>query len=119
MDFLTTRRLLLAKQLLTDTPLPVTRVALASGFASLRRFNAAFRRELPAEPDGAAQGGPGNAGPGTRIHFQAAMCPIICNLKHTIKRVEKRSCALVRRPGTVVSYATQTTIKQNKYTSEE
>jgi len=42
MDFLTTRRLLLAKQLLTDTPLPVTQVALASGFASLRRFNAAF-----------------------------------------------------------------------------
>jgi len=41
-DFLTTRRLLLAKQLLTDTPLPVTQVALASGFASLRRFNAAF-----------------------------------------------------------------------------
>lgn len=42
MDFLTTRRLLLAKQLLTDTPLPVTQVALASGFASVRRFNAAF-----------------------------------------------------------------------------
>ncbi|MEO7385904.1 MAG: AlkA N-terminal domain-containing protein [Gammaproteobacteria bacterium] len=42
MDFLTTRRLLLAKQLLTDTSLPVTQVALASGFASLRRFNAAF-----------------------------------------------------------------------------
>ncbi len=41
-DFLTTQRLLLAKQLLTDTPLPVTRVAAASGFASLRRFNAAF-----------------------------------------------------------------------------
>jgi AraC family transcriptional regulator of adaptative response / DNA-3-methyladenine glycosylase II len=43
MDFLTTRRLLLAKQLLTDTPLPVTEVALASGYRSLRRFNAAFR----------------------------------------------------------------------------
>jgi AraC family transcriptional regulator of adaptative response / DNA-3-methyladenine glycosylase II len=42
MDFLTTRRLLLAKQLLTDTLLPVTQVALASGFASVRRFNAAF-----------------------------------------------------------------------------
>ncbi len=41
-DYLTTQRLLLAKQLLTDTPLPVTQVALASGFASLRRFNAAF-----------------------------------------------------------------------------
>lgn len=37
-----TRRLLLAKQLLTETALPVTQVALASGFNSLRRFNAAF-----------------------------------------------------------------------------
>lgn len=40
--WLTTQRLLLAKQLLTDTTLPVTQVALASGFESLRRFNAAF-----------------------------------------------------------------------------
>ena len=40
--FLTTRRLLLAKQLLTDTQMPATQVALASGFASVRRFNAAF-----------------------------------------------------------------------------
>ncbi len=40
--WLTTQRLLLAKQLLTDTRLPVTQVALASGFDSLRRFNAAF-----------------------------------------------------------------------------
>lgn len=37
-----TRRLLFAKQLLTETALPVTEVALAAGFASLRRFNAAF-----------------------------------------------------------------------------
>jgi len=42
MQYLQTRRLLLAKQLLTDTPLPVAQVALASGFRSLRRFNAAF-----------------------------------------------------------------------------
>jgi len=41
-DYLATQRLLLAKQLLTDTTLPVTQVALASGFDSLRRFNAAF-----------------------------------------------------------------------------
>jgi AraC family transcriptional regulator, regulatory protein of adaptative response / DNA-3-methyladenine glycosylase II len=40
--YLTTQRLLLAKQLLTDTTLPITQVALASGFESLRRFNAAF-----------------------------------------------------------------------------
>lgn len=38
-----TRRLLLAKQLLTETKLPVLDVASASGFASLRRFNDAFR----------------------------------------------------------------------------
>ncbi len=38
----TTHRLLFAKQLLTETSLPVTEVALASGFRSLRRFNAAF-----------------------------------------------------------------------------
>jgi len=37
-----TRRLLLAKQLLTETSLPIIEVAYASGFASLRRFNDAF-----------------------------------------------------------------------------
>ncbi|RMX07905.1 DNA-3-methyladenine glycosylase 2 family protein [Corticibacter populi] len=38
-----TRRLLFAKQLLTETRLPITEVALASGFGSLRRFNAAVQ----------------------------------------------------------------------------
>lgn len=37
-----TQRLLLAKRLLTDTALPVTEVAFASGFASVRRMNALF-----------------------------------------------------------------------------
>jgi len=41
-DVHTTRRLLFAKQLLTETNMSVTDVALASGFGSLRRFNAAF-----------------------------------------------------------------------------
>jgi AraC family transcriptional regulator of adaptative response / DNA-3-methyladenine glycosylase II len=41
---------LLAKQLLTDTPLPVTQVALASGFESLRRFNAAFAERYRFNP---------------------------------------------------------------------
>ena len=41
-DYLTTQRLLLAKHLLTDTDMAVTQVALAAGFASLRRFNAVF-----------------------------------------------------------------------------
>lgn len=37
-----TQRLLLAKRLLTDTALPVTDVALAAGFGSIRRFNKLF-----------------------------------------------------------------------------
>jgi AraC family transcriptional regulator of adaptative response / DNA-3-methyladenine glycosylase II len=37
-----TRRLHFAKQLLDDTPLSITNIALASGFRSVRRFNDAF-----------------------------------------------------------------------------
>jgi AraC family transcriptional regulator of adaptative response / DNA-3-methyladenine glycosylase II len=50
MQYLQTRRLLLAKQLLTDTDLPVAQVALASGFHSLRRFNAAFAQSYRMSP---------------------------------------------------------------------
>jgi AraC family transcriptional regulator of adaptative response / DNA-3-methyladenine glycosylase II len=61
LQFVQTRRLLLAKQLLADSALPMSQVAWASGFRSLRRFNAAFseryrmspsqlRRNAPLEP---------------------------------------------------------------------
>jgi AraC family transcriptional regulator of adaptative response / DNA-3-methyladenine glycosylase II len=49
-EYLSTQRLLLAKQLLTDTQQPVTQVALASGFESLRRFNAAFVERYRFQP---------------------------------------------------------------------
>jgi len=60
--WLGTQRLLLAKQLLTDTALPVTQVALACGFGSLRRFNAAFLQRCRMNPtalrrDGEAEPG--------------------------------------------------------------
>ncbi len=45
-----TRRLLLAKRLLDQGELPVTRIAEAAGYASLRRFNAAFRAAWGAPP---------------------------------------------------------------------
>jgi len=45
-----TRRLLLAKQLLVDSTLPIADVAFASGFASLRRFNSLFRRHYGMAP---------------------------------------------------------------------
>jgi len=60
-----TRRLLFAKQLLTETKLPITEVALASGFGSVRRFNSTFLdayRMTPRDlrqfqPDAARHGG--------------------------------------------------------------
>ena len=67
-QFVQSRRLLLAKQLLTETSLPITDVAFASGFSSLRRFNDAFlthyrmpptrlrRKILGAESDAAETG---------------------------------------------------------------
>src|SRR5258707_11942878 len=45
-----THRLLLAKRLLADTALPVTQIAYASGFQSLRRFNTAFRERYRSSP---------------------------------------------------------------------
>ena len=49
-ELLQTRRLLLAKQLLTETVLPVTEIAFASGFSSLRRFNDAFLAQYRMPP---------------------------------------------------------------------
>ena len=50
MQYLQTRRLLSAKQLLADTQLSVTQIALMSGFASVRRFNAAFLEHYKLNP---------------------------------------------------------------------
>ena len=49
-QFAQTQRLLLAKRLLTDTALPVTEVAFASGFGSVRRFNALFKQRYRLQP---------------------------------------------------------------------
>jgi AraC family transcriptional regulator, regulatory protein of adaptative response / DNA-3-methyladenine glycosylase II len=45
-----TRRLLLAKQLLTESDLPIVRIAFASGFESIRRFNALFQSHYRLTP---------------------------------------------------------------------
>ncbi len=56
LDLAQTHRLLLAKRLLVDTDLPVTRVAYASGFQSLRRFNAVFRAQYGMPPGALRRG---------------------------------------------------------------
>jgi AraC family transcriptional regulator of adaptative response / DNA-3-methyladenine glycosylase II len=53
-----THRLLLAKRLLAETSLPVTRVAYASGFQSLRRFNAVFRERYRLSPSALRRSAP-------------------------------------------------------------
>ena len=50
LQYLQTRRLLNAKQLLTDTQLPIAQIALMSGFGSVRRFNAAFAARYQLKP---------------------------------------------------------------------
>ena len=45
-----TKRLLLAKQLLTETDLPIIEVAFTSGFESMHRFNALFRTHYRLTP---------------------------------------------------------------------
>ncbi len=63
-DHLTTQRLLLAKQLLTDTVQPVTQVAHASGYDSLRRFNAAFLQRYRLSPSALRRAGRHEGPPG-------------------------------------------------------
>ena len=49
-ELILTRRLLLAKKLLTETVMSITDVAFASGFLSLRRFNDAFKKRYKMTP---------------------------------------------------------------------
>ncbi len=49
-QYLQTRRLLLAKCLLADTELSITKVALYAGFGSIRRFNDLFKEYYRATP---------------------------------------------------------------------
>lgn len=67
---LQTRRLLLAKQLLTDTAMSMTQVALASGFGSLRRFNAAFAARYRIAPSRLRKEATDDKAPPDRITVQ-------------------------------------------------
>ena len=71
LQYLQTRRLLTAKQLLADTQLPVTQIALMSGFASVRRFNAAFAAHYKLNPTQLRRAAPQTTGsePGITIRL--------------------------------------------------
>lgn len=69
-----THRLLLAKQLLTETALPITKIAFASGFASVRRFNALFRDRYRLTPSDLRKSNPRDVG-GESIRLTLAYRP--------------------------------------------
>ncbi len=52
-----TRRILLAKQLVQDTRLPMTEIAMAAGFGSIRRFNETFRQLYKRPPNALRRAG--------------------------------------------------------------
>jgi len=58
-----TRRVLLAKQLIHETTLPMSEVALAAGFGSIRRFNETFQRLFNRPPGALRRIGAGAASP--------------------------------------------------------
>jgi AraC family transcriptional regulator of adaptative response / DNA-3-methyladenine glycosylase II len=69
-----TRRLLFAKRLIDETTLPMTEVALAAGFRSLRRFHAVVRRTW-GRPPRALRRGPAAAAGGTAVTLRLPFVP--------------------------------------------
>ncbi|MBA1147975.1 DNA-3-methyladenine glycosylase 2 family protein [Ectothiorhodospiraceae bacterium WFHF3C12] len=63
------QRLQFARQLLAETTLPVTDVAMAAGFGSLRRFNDAFRTAFDLPPGRLRGGGGQHPGNGVRLRL--------------------------------------------------
>lgn len=74
-DYAQTQRLLMAKRLLADTVLPVTEVALAAGFGSLRRFNALLSQRYGLTPSKMRRATPANPPGDTGLRFELAYRP--------------------------------------------
>ncbi len=70
-----TRRLLLAKQLLTETQLPMATLAHASGFSSVRRFNALFSARYALNPQRFRKSGSNKAVAGQGVSLRLAYRP--------------------------------------------
>ena len=70
-----TQRLLLAKRLLVDTALPVTRVAYGSGFQSLRRFNTVFREQYGLPPSALRRRAKASSGDAATLRLTLAYRP--------------------------------------------
>jgi AraC family transcriptional regulator of adaptative response / DNA-3-methyladenine glycosylase II len=112
-----TRRVLLAKQLIHETRLPMTEIALAAGFGSLRRFNETFRTLFQRPPSALrrAAGRDASAGPLGEIRILLRYRPpydwpamlgflrvrAIAGVESVADGVYRRTIALDGRHGTV------------------
>jgi AraC family transcriptional regulator of adaptative response / DNA-3-methyladenine glycosylase II len=74
-QYLQTCRLLLAKNLLTDTNLPVLEVAMTAGFGSLRRFNDLFKKRYRLSPTALRKRLPDDKRPGDEITLELGYRP--------------------------------------------
>ena len=93
-----TRRLLMAKRLLTDTTLPVAHIAALSGYASLRRFNASFVEHYRLQPRAMRKTSPANIvlGDQNGIVLKAAYRPPY-DINALLQFIATRSLAGVER----------------------
>ncbi len=70
-----TRRVLLAKQLIHETRLPMAEVALASGFGSVRRFNETFHTLYDRPPQALRRSRAADAGAGGEVRLSLPYRP--------------------------------------------
>ena len=75
LQYLLTRRLLAAKQLLADTRLPMAEVARASGFGSARRFHDAFAQHYGLSPGTLRRATPSDTREGGAIEVRLGWRP--------------------------------------------
>ena len=92
-EYAQTQRLLLAKRLLTDTALPVTEVALASGFASVRRFNALWKERYRMPPSRLRKDGATRALPARLVVRARVSAAVRLGIHDGVSRERARSPA--------------------------
>jgi methylphosphotriester-DNA--protein-cysteine methyltransferase len=97
LQYLQNRRLLLAKGLLTDTALPITEVAFAAGFGSVRRFNDVFQRSYRLSPSALRKNGGEQEGTAGEITLLAGYRPPLRLGRHSRFSGRARHCR--RRKG--------------------
>lgn len=110
MQYVLTQRLLAAKLMLTDTNMPVTEIALASGFASVRRFNDAFVEHYKLNPSQLRK----EARPGWSNELKTEARPdlIVCQLSYRPPYEWEAMLAYLRTRGSVF---VERVLDDNKY----